>query len=302
LSAPARLFPGDQGFGGCVFSLVNESIMRGAERVFPSHFTLGGCTAIPTTQGDRVAPLRHGSRVGLHGSRIGANTLGAAAAETIGTFVLIYGGTAVAVAALLARPVAGPGYDSLATPLAFGLSLLIVVASIGHISGAHVNPAVTLGLAATGRFPWRYVPAYLIAQLVGALLGALATWATFGAPGRDNANLAATIPGPDIGSGQGLLIEALVTFILVFVVISVATDERVPNGLAPIAIGAALTVGVFIAGPVTGGAVNPARALGPAMIAGQFAAIWIYIVGPLLGGVAAAFAYDRFLARTEAPA
>jgi MIP family channel proteins len=249
-----------------------------------------------------VTPLRHGSRVGLHGSRIGANTLGAAAAETIGTFVLIYGGTAVAVAALLARPVAGPGYDSLATPLAFGLSLLIVVASIGHISGAHVNPAVTLGLAATGRFPWRYVPAYLIAQLVGALLGALATWATFGAPGRDNANLAATIPGPDIGSGQGLLIEALVTFILVFVVISVATDERVPNGLAPIAIGAALTVGVFIAGPVTGGAVNPARALGPAMIAGQFAAIWIYIVGPLLGGVAAAFAYDRFLARTEAPA
>ncbi len=155
---------------------------------------------------------------------------------------------------------------------------------------------------ATGRFPWRYVPAYLIAQLVGALLGALATWATFGAPGRDDANLAATIPGPDIGSGQGLLIEALVTFILVFVVISVATDERVPNGLAPIAIGAALTVGVFIAGPVTGGAVNPARALGPAMIAGQFAAIWIYIVGPLLGGVAAALAYDRFLARTEAPA
>jgi glycerol uptake facilitator-like aquaporin len=109
-------------------------------------------------------------------------------------------------------------------------------------------------------------------------------------------------PGPDIGFGQGLLIEALVTFILVFVVISVATDERVPNGLAPIAIGAALTVGVFIAGPVTGGAVNPARALGPAMIAGQFAAIWIYIVGRLLGGVAAAFAYDRFLARTEAPA
>ena len=248
-----------------------------------------------------MTPLSQGSRVGLHGSRIGANTLGAPAAEAIGTFVLIYGGTSVAVAALLARPVAGPAYDSLATPLAFGLSLLIVVASIGHISGAHVNPAVTLGLAATGRFPWRHVPAYLIAQILGAVLGALATWATFGTAGREEANLAATIPGPDVGYGQGLVVEALVTFILVFVVISVATDERVPNGLAPIAIGAALTVGVFIAGPVTGGAVNPARALGPAIVAGQFTAIWIFVIGPVLGGIAAAFVYDRFLSHAEVP-
>jgi MIP family channel proteins len=239
---------------------------------------------------------------GLFGSSIGVNMLAAAVAETIGTFILIYGGTAVAVAALLERPVAGPIYDSLATPVAFGLALLVVVASIGHVSGGHVNPAVTLGLAVTGHFPWRYVPAYLVAQLVGAVLGSLATWATFGSAGRDVGNLAATIPAAGVDAGTAVLVEALVTFILVFVVISVATDERVPNGLAPIAIGAALTVGVFIAGPVTGGAVNPARALGPAMIAGQFAAIWIYIVGPLLGGVAAAFAYDRFLARTEAPA
>jgi glycerol uptake facilitator-like aquaporin len=88
----------------------------------------------------------------------------------------------------------------------------------------------------------------------------------------------------------------------VFVVVSVATDDRVPPTLAPIAVGAALAVGVFIAGPITGGAVNPARAIGPAIIAGQFTAIWIYIVGPLLGGMAAAFLYDRFLARAHAPA
>jgi aquaporin Z/aquaporin NIP len=189
-----------------------------------------------------------------------------------------------------------------ATPLAFGLSLLIVVASIEHVSGGHVNPAVTLGLAATGRFPWRYVPAYLLAQLGGGVLGALATWATFGDPGRDDANLAATIPGPTVSSGQGLLVEALVTFVLVFVVVSVATDDRVPPSLAPIAVGAALAVGVFIAGPITGGAVNPARALGPAIAAGQFTAIWIYLIGPLLGGLAAAFLYDRFLAKGQAPA
>jgi len=225
----------------------------------------------------------------------------AAVAETVGTFVLIYGGTAVAVAALLARPVAGPGYDSLATPLAFGLALLIVVSAIGHVSGGHVNPAVTLGLAVTGRFPWRYVPAYLVAQVVGALLGALATWATFGNPGRDDANLAATVPAANVGTGQALLVEALVTFILVIVVVSVATDDRVPASLAPIAVGAALAVGVFIAGPVTGGAVNPARALGPALVAGQFSGLWIYIVGPLVGGILAALVYDRFLAKAQAP-
>ncbi|HEX8519852.1 MAG TPA: aquaporin [Pseudonocardia sp.] len=239
---------------------------------------------------------------GLFGSRVGANMLGAVVAEAIGTFVLVYGGTAVAVAALLERPVAGPIYDSLATPLAFGLALLVVAASIGHVSGGHVNPAVTVGLAVTGHFPWRYVPAYVAAQLLGAVLGTLATWATFGSAARDTANLAATIPGPQVGAGTAVLVEALVTFVLVFVVVSVATDDRVDSGLAPLAVGAALAVGVLVAGPVTGGAVNPVRALGPALVAGQFTALWVYIVGPLLGGIAAAAVYDRFLSKTQAPA
>ncbi len=117
-----------------------------------------------------MTDLQQAERAGLYGSNVGANMFAAAVAETVGTFILIHGGTAVAVAALLARPVAGPGYDSLATRLAFGLALLIVVAAIGHVSGGHVNPAVTLGLAVTGRFPWRYVPAYLIAQIVGCCL------------------------------------------------------------------------------------------------------------------------------------
>jgi MIP family channel proteins len=249
-----------------------------------------------------VTAPRPAPPTGLFGSSIGTNMLAAATAEIIGTFVLVYGGTAVAVAALLDRPVAGPSYTSVATPLAFGLALLVVVASIGHVSGGHVNPAVTLGLAATGRFPWRYVPAYLLAQLTGALLGALATWATFGTAARAEAHLAATSPAPGVGAVQGLLVEALITFVLVFVVVSVATDDRVPASLAPVAVGAALAVAVFIGGPVTGGAVNPVRALGPALIAGQLPNIWIYIVGPLLGGVAAAFVYDRFLAKAQAPA
>jgi aquaporin Z/aquaporin NIP len=239
---------------------------------------------------------------GLFGSSIGSNMLAAAVAELIGTFILIFGGTAVAVAALLERPVAGPIYDSLATPLAFGLALLVVAASIGHVSGGHVNPAVTLGLAITGHFPWRYVPAYLAAQLLGAVLGTLATWATFGDAARTIGNLAATIPGPDVGAGTAVLVEALVTFLLVFVVVSVATDDRVHSSLAPVAVGSALAVAVLVAGPVTGGAVNPVRALGPALVAGQFSALWVYLVGPLVGGIAAAFIYDRFLSKAEAPA
>jgi MIP family channel proteins len=190
-------------------------------------------------------------RTGLYGSSVGANMLAASVAELIGTFVLIYCGTAVATAALLQVPVAGPAYDSLATPLAFGLALVIVVASIGHVSGGHVNPAVTLGLAVTGRFPWRFVPAYIAAQMGGAVLGSLATWVSFGPAARESANLAATTPAPGVGVGQALLVEALVTFVLVFVVVSVATDERVGAGVAPIAVGFGLAVAVLISGPVS---------------------------------------------------
>jgi MIP family channel proteins len=239
---------------------------------------------------------------GLYGSQIDSSHLvGAAVAELVGTFILVFGGTAVAVAAILSRPTAGGAYGSLAIALAFGLALAIVVAAIGHVSGAHVNPAVTLGMAAARRFPWNYVPIYVAAQLVGAVLAALATWVTFGGGARSQANLAATYPAQGVGDLQAFIVEMLITFILVFVVISVATDERAPAAIAPIAVGFALAVGVFIAGPVTGGAVNPVRALGPMVVALDFTSAWLYIVGPIIGGVLAALLYERLMAQTEAP-
>src|SRR5215218_1878243 len=192
---------------------------------------------------------------GLYGSQIDqSHIIGAAIVELVGTFVLIFGGTAVAVGAILARPTTGPPYDSLAIALAFGLALAAVVAAVGHVSGAHVNPAVTLGMAATGKFPWQYTPHYVVAQLVGAVLAALATWLTFGGAGaRGEAKLAATYPAQGVGDLQAFVVEILITFILVFVVMAVATDQRAPAAIAPIAVGFALAVGVFIAGPVTGG-------------------------------------------------
>jgi MIP family channel proteins len=239
---------------------------------------------------------------GLYGSQIDdSHMVGAGLAELVGTFILVYGGTAVAVGAILARPTAGPAYDSLAVALAFGLALAAVVASVGHVSGAHVNPAVTLGMAATGKFPWRYAPVYVGAQLAGAVLAALATWITFGGPARGEAKLAATYPAQGVGDLQAFVVEVLITFILVFVVMAVATDDRAPAAIAPVAVGFALAVGVFVAGPVTGGAVNPARALGPMIVAGDLTSFWLYVLGPIVGGVLAAFLYDRTMAQTEAP-
>jgi MIP family channel proteins len=238
---------------------------------------------------------------GLYGSDTGANVLGSAAAELIGTFILIFTGCAVATAAILQRSTAGPAiYDSLAVALAFGIALTVVVAAIGHVSGAHVNPAVTFGLAATNKFSWQYVPIYVGAQLLGAILGAIAVWITYGAAARGIANVAATFPAEDVGDIRALLVEVLVTFILVFVVISVATDDRAPTGVAPLAVGFALACGVFIAGPVTGGSLNPARTLGPMIVAGQFTAVWVYIVGPIIGSVLAAVAYDHFVSKADA--
>jgi aquaporin Z/aquaporin NIP len=234
---------------------------------------------------------------GAYGSSTSDPILPAALAELVGTFILVFGGTAVAVGAILSRPTAGGAYGSLAIALAFGLALAAVVAAIGHVSGAHVNPAVTLGLASIGQFPWKSVPAYLGAQLVGAVLGAIGTWIAFGGPGRSVANLAATYPAQGIGDLQAFVLEILVTFVLVFVVVSVATDSRAPAAIAPIAVGFALAVGVFIAGPVTGGAVNPVRALGPMLVAGDLTSVWLYILGPIIGGVLAALLYERTMAQ-----
>ncbi|HEX5848480.1 MAG TPA: MIP/aquaporin family protein [Rubrobacter sp.] len=234
---------------------------------------------------------------GAYGSSTSDPILPAALAELVGTFILVFGGTAVAVGAILSLPTAGGAYGSLAIALAFGLALAAVVAAIGHVSGAHVNPAVTLGLASIGQFPWKSVPYYLGAQLVGAVLGAVGTWIAFGGPGRTEAKLAATYPAQGVGDLQAFLLEILITFILVFVVVSVATDSRAPSAIAPLAVGFALAVGVFIAGPVTGGAVNPVRALGPMLVAGDLTSAWLYILGPVIGGVLGAFVYEKTMAQ-----
>jgi MIP family channel proteins len=238
---------------------------------------------------------------GLYGSRTTQNIPRVAVAELIGTYFLVLAGTAVAVAAILGLPIAGAEPDSLAVALAFGLALAALVNALGHVSGCHLNPAVTLALAATGAFPWRYVPAYLGAQLAGAVLASLTLWATYGDPARDQAVLAATLPTSSASTLSVLAIEAVVTFFLVLTIVSVATDSRVPKASAGLAVGFTLAVCVLIAGPLSGGAVNPARALGPMIVAGRFDGVWAYLLGPVVGGVLAAVLYSRFLAHGAEP-
>ena len=255
-------------------------------------------TSMSPRSGQRTASGN--AAVLLHGHQLERNLARAVTAEAAGTFVLVLAITSAAVAATLSRPVAGAPYGSLAVPVAGGLALAIGVASLGHISGAHLNPAVTLGLAVNRRFPWACAPGYIIAQFAGATAAAAATWGLYGNQARSIARLGATVPAPGVSAGRVLAAEAIVTFVLVLVV-AVATVSRVPRGIAAMTIGAALAVAIVIAGPVSGAGVNPARAIAM-ILAGQFSDWWAYLAAPVAGGVVAIALYDRFLRVGSTPA
>ncbi len=242
-------------------------------------------------------PAEAPARAGLYGSSAGGSAIRTSLAEFIGTFLLVLVGTSVATTSILNRNTYSAGFVG----LSFGLALTALVAGLGHISGCHVNPAVTVGLAVTRNFPWRYVPAYLAAQFGGAALASLVVWAAYGDNARSGAHLGAAVPAPSVGVWQCALVETVITFLLVFVVCSVATDERVPPAAAPLAAGFALAAAVYVGLPVTGGAVNPARAFGPFLVSGIFPMPLVYLLAPLLGGVVGAIVYDKFVRQADAP-
>ena len=240
-------------------------------------------------------------RHGLHGHCFGANTVTTAVAEAVGTFFLTLTIIAVAISASLGKPVAGSPYGSVAVALGGGFVLAATVAGFGPVSGAHFNPAVTVGLAVNRRCPWRYVPGYLAAQLAGGIGAALVAWAVFGPPARSIAHLGATSPAPGVSAGGVLAIEAIVTFLFVVVVTSVATNPKVAAPATSLSIGLGLCASILIAGPVSGAAVNPARALGPMIVSATFTDWWAYLLGPVVGGVAAVAFYDHVLRLASPP-
>ncbi len=252
----------------------------------------------PAARRTDAVPARAASPSGAFGSDVTGNLTRTAVAELIGTFLLVLVGTSVATRSFGDETLYAPGFIA----LAFGLALTALVAGLGHISGCHVNPAVTIGLAVAGTFPWRYVPAYVGAQFTGGVLASLCLWASYGDAARGgDGRLGTTAPTAGTSLSQALLVEAVITFLLVFVVCSVATDERVPKAAAPIAVGFALAAAVFVGLPATGGAVNPARAFGPMLVSGTFDSWWTYLLGPVLGGVLGALAYHKAVRPAAAP-
>jgi aquaporin Z/aquaporin NIP len=197
------------------------------------------------------------------------------------------------IGASLAKPIAGAPYGSLTVAVAGGLALAVTVAVLGPVSGAHLNPAVTLGLAVNRRFSWRYVPVYLASQLGGAIAAALAAWALFGDRARVVVHLGASFPAVGTGTWQVFGAEAAGTFILVLAIIWVATDRPASPALAAFTIGAALAAAILSSGPISGAGINPARAIGPMIVAGKFTDWWVYATAPLLGGTLAATLYDK---------
>ena len=211
------------------------------------------------------------------------------AAELIGTFWLVFGGCGSAVIAATFPEV---GIGLVGVSLAFGLTVLTMAYCVGHISGCHLNPAVTLGLFAGGRFPARDIAAYWAAQVVGALIAALLLlFIASGSPGFDLATSGLAQNGYGAASpGQysmlaGFVIEVVLTAGFLVVILG-STDDRAPKGFAPIAIGLALTLIHLISIPVTNTSVNPARSTGPALIVGGLAIqqLWLFWVAPLIGG------------------
>ena len=203
-------------------------------------------------------------------------------AELVGTYALVTAGCG----AIMVNSLTNGTLTHVGVALTFGLIIMVMIAAVGHISGAHFNPAVTFAFAVTRHFPWRELPWYWAAQFIGAIGGAFTLQLLFGSI----ANLGATLP---TGTAlQSLLLEILLTAVLMFVIISVATDTRAVGQIAALAIGATVALDALWGGPISGASMNPARLFGPALIAGVWRDQWIYWLGPLIGAVLGAAIYQ----------
>jgi aquaporin Z len=198
-------------------------------------------------------------------------------AECFGTFCLVFAGTG----AIVANDFSGGAVTHAGVALTFGLVVLAMIYSVGDISGAHLNPAVTLGFFAAGRFPGREVAPYVGSQLAGALAASFLLKALFPA----SPTLGATLPAGPVW--QSFVLEAVLTAILMFVILCVSTGARERGITAGIVVGSVVALEAMFGGPVSGASMNPARSIAPAAAMGNFTHLWIYIAAPVLGALAA---------------
>lgn len=204
-------------------------------------------------------------------------------AEGFAAFALVFAGCGAVVTNATHQGALG----SVGVSLVFGLVIMVMIYATGHLSGAHINPAVTIAFTITRHFPGRDAVAYIGAQLAGATAGALLLLTAWSSK---PAALGATVPS--VGTGTALLYEVVLTAFLMFVIIAVATDTRAVGAAAAIAIGGTVGLDALVGGPITGASMNPARSFGPALASGTWTGFWIYIVGPVVGAMIGAFAYQ----------
>ncbi|CAN4091896.1 unnamed protein product [Withania somnifera] len=203
-------------------------------------------------------------------------------AEMVGTYFLIFAGCGSVVVNADKGMITFPGIA-----ITWGLVVMVMVYSVGHISGAHFNPSVTIAFATCKRFPWKQVPAYVAAQVLGATLASGTLRLIFN--GEHN-HFAGTLPSGT--NFQSFVVEFIITFYLMFVISGVATDNRAIGELAGLAVGATILLNVMFTGPISGASMNPARSLGPAIVSGHYKGLWIYLISPTLGAIAGAGVYN----------
>jgi aquaporin NIP len=202
-------------------------------------------------------------------------------AEGIGTFALVFAGAGAVVVDARTHALGHAG-----VAITFGLVIMAMIYAVGHVSGAHFNPAVSFAFALTRHFPWPRAAAYWAAQLAGALLAAALLRGSLGS----DAHLGATLPSGS--QGQSFLWELVLTFFLMFVIMAVATDTRAVGEAAALAIGGTVGLDALFGGPISGASMNPARSLGPAFVSGDLHALWVYILAPLAGATLGALTYQ----------
>ncbi|KAJ0962791.1 hypothetical protein J5N97_027913 [Dioscorea zingiberensis] len=211
-------------------------------------------------------------------------------AEAIGTFFIIFAGCGAVAVNKIDGSITFPGVC-----ITWGLIVMVMIYTLGHVSGGHFNPAVTITFTLLKRFPYKELPFYVFSQLIGSIL---ASGVLFLLLNPKPAHYFGTIPSDS--PIQSLFMEIIITFLLMFTVSSVGTDNRAIGELGGIVVGSTILLNVFIGGPISGASMNPARSLGPALVMHNYKDIWVYIVGPVIGAVAGGLAYN-LLRLTEEP-
>jgi aquaporin NIP len=210
----------------------------------------------------------------------------------VGTFALVFAGCG----AIVLDSERGGTLGATGIAAAFGLVIMVMIYALGHLSGAHFNPAVTIGFTATRHFPAPEAVGYIVAQLAGATLGAVVLRLVWdGTP----ASLGATVPS--IGTGGAFTYELVMTAFLMFVIMSVATDTRAIGAAAGIAIGGTVALDALFGGGVTGASMNPARSFGPALVASEWSHLWLYLVAPVAGSLVGATLYAFLRHESHSP-